>query len=163
MARAFNSSTREAEAGGSQRLWGQPSLQSEFQNSQDYTERPCLKHPREKRGGYRESKVIQEIGSELKDIKAHSWSYSEQKAKSSPWVVWLSPSFILGDLFLFHRSFPSHLYVCYICMFVCLQICEAHVRMHIRVYMCARGGQNEYFNAVWKLFPGQCTVLVWVS
>jgi hypothetical protein len=39
---AFNPSTWEAEAGG---FWvrGQPGLQSEFQDSQNYTEKPCLK------------------------------------------------------------------------------------------------------------------------
>jgi hypothetical protein len=37
---AFNPSTREAEAGG---VRGQPGLQSEFQDSQGYTEKPCLK------------------------------------------------------------------------------------------------------------------------
>jgi hypothetical protein len=37
---AFNPSTQEAEAGG---VWGQPGLQSEFQDSQGYTERSCLK------------------------------------------------------------------------------------------------------------------------
>jgi hypothetical protein len=40
---AFNPSTREAEAGG------QPCLQSEFQDSQGYTEKPCLKKTKKKR------------------------------------------------------------------------------------------------------------------
>jgi hypothetical protein len=31
---------QEAEAGGS---WGQPGLHNEFQDSQGYTEKPCLK------------------------------------------------------------------------------------------------------------------------
>ena len=37
----FNPSTWEAEAGG---FWvrGQPGLQNEFQDSQGYTEKPCL-------------------------------------------------------------------------------------------------------------------------
>jgi hypothetical protein len=39
VAHAFDPSTREAEAGGFQ---SQPGLQSEFQNSQGYTEKPCL-------------------------------------------------------------------------------------------------------------------------
>ena len=40
---AFSLSTGQAEAGGS--LWdgGQATLDSEFQNSQDYVEWPCLK------------------------------------------------------------------------------------------------------------------------
>jgi hypothetical protein len=43
MAHAFNPSTREAEAAD---FWvlGQPGLQSEFQDSQGYTEKPCLKN-----------------------------------------------------------------------------------------------------------------------
>jgi hypothetical protein len=41
VAHAFNPSTWEAEAGD---FWvrGQPGLQSEFQESQGYTEKPCL-------------------------------------------------------------------------------------------------------------------------
>jgi hypothetical protein len=40
-------STREAEAGGflSSRLRSQPGLQSEFQDSQGYTEKSCLEKP----------------------------------------------------------------------------------------------------------------------
>ena len=40
---AFDPSTQEAEAGGSLWVRGQPGLQSEFQSSQDYTVRLCLK------------------------------------------------------------------------------------------------------------------------
>ena len=45
MAQAFNPSTWEAEIGGSLWVWGQPGLQSKFQDSQGYTEKPCLKKP----------------------------------------------------------------------------------------------------------------------
>jgi hypothetical protein len=38
---AFNPSTWEAEEGG---FRGQPGLQSEFQHSQSYTEKPCLEN-----------------------------------------------------------------------------------------------------------------------
>jgi hypothetical protein len=38
---AFNPSTQEVEAEA-----GQPGLQSEFQDSQGYTEKPCLKKPK---------------------------------------------------------------------------------------------------------------------
>jgi hypothetical protein len=41
VAHAFNPSTWEAEAGGFL-IRGQPGLQSEFQDSQSYTEKPCL-------------------------------------------------------------------------------------------------------------------------
>jgi hypothetical protein len=46
-AHAFNPSTWEAEAGD---FWvqGQPGLQSEFQDSQGYTEKPCLEKPQKK-------------------------------------------------------------------------------------------------------------------
>ena len=43
----INPSTQEAEAGGSLCFHGQPGLQSEFQVSQGYTEKPCLKKPKE--------------------------------------------------------------------------------------------------------------------
>ena len=44
VAHAFNPSTREAEAGGSLWVPGQPGLQSEFPDrSQSYTEKPCPK------------------------------------------------------------------------------------------------------------------------
>ena len=50
MVHIFNPSTWEAETGGSLWVWGQPGLQSEFQDSQDYTEKPCLeKKQKEKR------------------------------------------------------------------------------------------------------------------
>ena len=47
MAHAFDPSTQEAEAG---RFWvqGQPGLQSEYQDSQDYAEKPCLEKPKNK-------------------------------------------------------------------------------------------------------------------
>ena len=40
---AFNPSTLEAEVDGSLRVWGQSGLQSEFQDSQGYTEKLCWK------------------------------------------------------------------------------------------------------------------------
>ena len=57
MAQAFNPSTQEAEASESQWVQGQPGLQSEFQDSQDYyTEKPCLKKNRNKKGKKGEKK-----------------------------------------------------------------------------------------------------------
>jgi hypothetical protein len=52
VAHAFNPSTREAEAG--RFLSSRPGLQSEFQDSQGYTEKPCLqkKNPKTKIGHY---------------------------------------------------------------------------------------------------------------
>jgi hypothetical protein len=46
VAHAFNPSTREAEAGG---FRGQPGLQSEFQDSQGYREKPCLEKQKTKK------------------------------------------------------------------------------------------------------------------
>ncbi|ERE85564.1 gatC-like protein [Cricetulus griseus] len=48
MVRAFNPRTQEAEAGGSLRVRGYPGLQNEFQDSQSYTEKPCLKKQNKK-------------------------------------------------------------------------------------------------------------------
>jgi hypothetical protein len=45
VAHAFNPSTWEAEAGGFLSSRDQPGLQSEFQDSQGYTEKPCLEKP----------------------------------------------------------------------------------------------------------------------
>jgi hypothetical protein len=42
VAHAFNPSTQEAEADFVLWVRGQPGLQSEFQDSQGYTEKPCL-------------------------------------------------------------------------------------------------------------------------
>jgi hypothetical protein len=43
VAHAFNLSTLKAEAGRSLRVQGQPDLQSEFQDIQNYVDRSCLK------------------------------------------------------------------------------------------------------------------------
>jgi hypothetical protein len=48
VAHAFNLSTWEAEAGGFLSLRPGPGLQSEFQDSQGYTEKPCLKKQKQK-------------------------------------------------------------------------------------------------------------------
>jgi hypothetical protein len=42
VAHAFNPSNSEAEASGCLRVQGQPGLHKEFQDSQGYTEKPCL-------------------------------------------------------------------------------------------------------------------------
>jgi hypothetical protein len=49
VAHAFNPSTRESEAGGFMSSRGQPGLQSEFQDSQGYIEKPCLGPPPQKK------------------------------------------------------------------------------------------------------------------
>lgn len=45
VAHTFDPSTREAKAGGSLWVPGQPGLQSEFQDSQGYPEKPYLQKP----------------------------------------------------------------------------------------------------------------------
>jgi hypothetical protein len=49
VAHAFNPSTWEAETGGFLSSRSQPGLQSEFQESQSYTEKPCLEKPKKKK------------------------------------------------------------------------------------------------------------------
>jgi hypothetical protein len=49
VAHAFNPSTQEAEAGRYLSSRGQPGLQSELQDSQGYTEKPCLEKPKKKK------------------------------------------------------------------------------------------------------------------
>jgi hypothetical protein len=44
----FNPSTREARQADF-RVQGHPDLQSEFQDSQGYTEKPCLEKPKNKK------------------------------------------------------------------------------------------------------------------
>jgi hypothetical protein len=46
----FNPSTWEAEAG---EFRGQPGLQSEFQDNQGYTEKPCLKKQKQKQKSHK--------------------------------------------------------------------------------------------------------------
>jgi hypothetical protein len=56
VADAFNPSTWEAEAGGF--LSSRPAcLQSEFQDSQDYTEKPCLKRTKTKQTKPKQTKT----------------------------------------------------------------------------------------------------------
>jgi hypothetical protein len=59
----FNPSTSEAEAG---LVWGQPGLQSKFQDSHGYTEKPCLGFPPPKKNGcdfiFRIKKTSEEDG-----------------------------------------------------------------------------------------------------
>jgi hypothetical protein len=43
VAHAFNPRQRQADFW----VWGQPGLQSEFQDSQGYTDKPCLKKPKQ--------------------------------------------------------------------------------------------------------------------
>ena len=48
MVDSFDLSTQEAEAGESLPVRGQPGLQNKFQDSQGYTEKPCLKKTNKK-------------------------------------------------------------------------------------------------------------------
>jgi hypothetical protein len=42
-------------------VWGQPGLQSEFQDSQGYTENPCLKKQTNKKRGYYEQFYVDQL------------------------------------------------------------------------------------------------------
>ena len=55
VAHAFNPSTQEAEAVDFC-VRGQPGLQSEFQDSQGYTEKPCLEKPKTKKQTNKQTK-----------------------------------------------------------------------------------------------------------
>jgi hypothetical protein len=59
VAHAFNPSTWDAETGGYLRLWvqGQTGLQSEFQDSQGYTEKPCVKTKQNKTNKTKQNKT----------------------------------------------------------------------------------------------------------
>jgi hypothetical protein len=56
VANAFSPSTQEVDEGGSLRVRNQSGLQSEFQNSQGYTEEPILEKIKNKRIGWEEVK-----------------------------------------------------------------------------------------------------------
>jgi hypothetical protein len=60
----FNPSTREAEAGGFLSL-RQPGLQSEFQDSQGYTEKPCHEKQTNKQKAFNPSTWEAEAGRSL--------------------------------------------------------------------------------------------------
>jgi hypothetical protein len=59
MVHTFNPSTWEAEAG--RFLSSRPAWSTEFQDSQDYTEKPCLEKPKKK--GKRKRKTSKAIAS----------------------------------------------------------------------------------------------------
>jgi hypothetical protein len=74
---AFNPSTWEAEAGRFLSS-SQPGLQSEFQDSQGYTEKPCLKKPNQRKKRERKkTKQNKKYGREKK-IKATTVSACTQ-------------------------------------------------------------------------------------
>ena len=94
VAYAFNARTQEAEAGD---FWvqGQPGLQSELQDSQGYTEKPCLKNKqtnKQKKSLNNEVKVLynenrkslKELQKTLTDEKtAHTYTLAEYCENSS--------------------------------------------------------------------------------
>ena len=56
VAYTFNPSTRETEAGGALWVWGQPGLQSDFQDNQGYTKKPFLEKQNKQKGRKEERK-----------------------------------------------------------------------------------------------------------
>ena len=85
VAHAFNPSTWEAEAG---EFWVQvqPGLQIEFQDSQDYTEKPCLEKPNQ-------TKLIQtkQNKTKQKQVNIGNWIHTyiqlifNKEAKTIQW------------------------------------------------------------------------------
>jgi hypothetical protein len=57
VAHAFNPSTQKAEAGGSLSVQNQPGLQIKFQDSQGYTEKPCLEGKTNKQTNKKQNKM----------------------------------------------------------------------------------------------------------
>jgi hypothetical protein len=71
VAHAFNPSTWEAQAGGF--LSFQPGLQSEFQNSQVYTEKPCLEKQKQKQTKNKQTnKTKQKQNKKIKQFQRQS-------------------------------------------------------------------------------------------
>jgi hypothetical protein len=66
VAHAFNPSTWETEAGRFL-IRGQPDLQSEFQDSQGYTEKPCLEKPKRKKEKEKKPRIRWGWRAEVKD------------------------------------------------------------------------------------------------
>jgi hypothetical protein len=78
---AFNSSTWEVEAGGSLWVRGQPGLQGEFQDCQDYTEKLCLQNEKRREGKRREeSKQIYRARMVVQLYKVRLWRLRQQIA-----------------------------------------------------------------------------------
>jgi hypothetical protein len=73
VAHAFNPSTRETEAGGFlSAVQDQPGLQNEFQYSQGYTEKPCLK--KKKKNFFFLPKDLGKNDDELEDNVKYLWT-----------------------------------------------------------------------------------------
>jgi hypothetical protein len=81
VAQAFNPSTQEAQAGGflSSR---QPGLQSEFQDSQGYTEKPCLEKPKKNK----KTKKKKNKKQKTKQNKTKNHSEVDKEGSESVWL-----------------------------------------------------------------------------
>ena len=70
VAHAFNPSTQEAEAG--RFLSSRPAWSTEFQDSQSYTEKPCLKKKKKKKkkknGKEKKKKMLQMMFQHMKNV-----------------------------------------------------------------------------------------------
>jgi hypothetical protein len=78
VAHAFNPSTQEAKAG---RVRGQPGLQSEFQDSQGYTEKPCLEKKQNQPTNQTNNKILSQ--NKISSVVEHVLSL--QDPRSCPW------------------------------------------------------------------------------
>jgi hypothetical protein len=89
VAHTFNPSTQETEAGRFLDFWfrGQSSLQSEFQDSQSYTEKPCLDPP---------PKTKQNKTKTNKNKNKYTYERTETVAACA-WTHWFSRGLDLSD------------------------------------------------------------------
>lgn len=70
----FDPSTQEAETGESLKVQGQPTLQSELQDIQDYTEKPCFeKIKKKKKKGFYICVCVQPSWGHLPARRAVPW------------------------------------------------------------------------------------------
>ena len=89
----FNFSTQEAEACGSLWVRDQPGLQSELLDSQDYTERPCLENPAQRKLNQKQRPSHPK---HLMNVKEKGW---EEREKGELLPASLNWNFILSESF----------------------------------------------------------------
>jgi hypothetical protein len=66
-------------------VWGQPGLQSEFQDSQGYAEKPCLKKPKTKRK--KKSPVVVADRQSSRTVRATQRNSVLKGKKNQSWIT----------------------------------------------------------------------------